>query len=312
MSFLPVDSFASGAPRIKDDLHALRRRRPPPTDAAATRHSLLSRPTASRAPPVEIAFLAHYGVPEATLHYAAVLARRQGVSADEALLAEGLVPEETFYRALAHYLGVAFVDRPFELAISSLAAARRGYARLRNAPGGPSWLFAPNGPSLIRLIAVARVVRGRRFVAVTTRARFIEALRRADPSAAPRSAAFLAERVDKDLCVRGCLRGRSLKLFIVALFAVAAGLYAPVDAVRLVCALPLAIAFLFGVFLRLFACAASLEAREGAGKRQSDAQLPVYTIVIALYKEAPVARQLARAIDRLDYPGIMAQTPQAI
>jgi len=41
--------------------------------------------------PTEIAFLAGFGVPMALLQYAAKLARRQGVSADAALLGEGLV-----------------------------------------------------------------------------------------------------------------------------------------------------------------------------------------------------------------------------
>lgn len=43
-----------------------------------------------------------------------------------------------------------------------------------------------------------------------------------------------------------------------------------------------------------------------------DAALPIYTIVCALYREAPVVNNLVAAIRALDYPGIMAQTPQAI
>jgi hypothetical protein len=39
--------------------------------------------------------------------------------------------------------------------------------------------------------------------------------------------------------------------------------------------------------------------------------LPVYSIIVPLRSEARVVDQLLSAIERLDYPGIMAQTPQA-
>jgi hypothetical protein len=42
-----------------------------------------------------------------------------------------------------------------------------------------------------------------------------------------------------------------------------------------------------------------------------DRSLPTYTIICALYREAAVAEKLVAAIRTLDYPGIMAQTPQA-
>lgn len=302
MSLAPVDSFASSAAQIKDDIRLFERRRAQPPDPSLPRRQTLGRTAAARATPVEIAFLANYGVPEEALQYAAATARRQGVCADEALLAEGIVPEDLFYRALADYLGVEFVEGPVELAASSVATANRGYARLRNAPRGVLWLFAPSGGGVFRLMSAARAAKGRPLFAVTTRMRFIEAVRRADPANAARSAAFLAERADKELCVRGCLRRRPLGFLILALFALVACLFAPFTFVRLGCELFLACAFLANVFLRLFACAASFEARDAAGPLNAEAQLPIYTLVIALYKEAAVARQLARAIDRLDYP----------
>ena len=40
--------------------------------------------------------------------------------------------------------------------------------------------------------------------------------------------------------------------------------------------------------------------------------LPVYTVIAALYREAASVDGLLRAIEHLDYPGIMAQTPQAL
>jgi hypothetical protein len=52
----------------------------------------------------------------------------------------------------------------------------------------------------------------------------------------------------------------------------------------------------------LRACAAGVGPAQPPPPAPSDAALPVYTVVIALYREASVVRQLARAIDRFDYP----------
>jgi cellulose synthase/poly-beta-1,6-N-acetylglucosamine synthase-like glycosyltransferase len=45
--------------------------------------------------------------------------------------------------------------------------------------------------------------------------------------------------------------------------------------------------------------------------RIADHELPIYTVICPLYREGAVVRQLVAAIRALDYPGIMAQTPQA-
>ena len=46
------------------------------------------------------------------------------------------------------------------------------------------------------------------------------------------------------------------------------------------------------------------------GDDPPDHELPVYTVIAALYREAASVDGLLAAIARLDYPGIMAQTPQ--
>lgn len=304
MSMAPVDSFSTVASKERDDARLVERRRNALSELSP---SVKRRPApgreggAARALPVEIAFLAAYGAPVEALQYAAALARRQGVSADAALLAEGIVSEEVFYRSLAAHLDVDFIDEAVEVAASGVATADRGYARLREGSNGVLWLFAPTGTAIFRLMSAARVAKGRPLFAVTTRTRFIEAVRRADPQDLARMAAFSAERADGDLCVRKCLRRRRLAVALAGLATLCAALLSPFETPALVAAMLLAVAFLASIFLRLFACAASFEAHERTGWL-ADARLPVYTIVIALYKEAPVARQLARALDRLDYP----------
>jgi glycosyltransferase XagB len=252
-------------------------------------------------PPVEIAFLSKYGVPSEALIYATALARRQGVSADAVLLGEGVVAEEVFYRALADDLHVPYLDGQIDVAPGAAATAGNGYVQLRDNVSGLRWLFAPRGPEIVRLMSAARGVSGRPLFGITSRARFTEATIRANPPGAAAAAAHSAERVDPELCVRRSMSRRSLAAATLALCLIVASFVGLFPDLRLGFSLLLAFAFLASVCLRLRVCAAGLEARDAAGSL-ADAQLPVYTLVIALYREAAVASQLARAIDRFDYP----------
>jgi hypothetical protein len=74
---------------------------------------------------------------------------------------------------------------------------------------------------------------------------------------------------------------------------------------------------LSAAFCTLFLSAAMLRLLSAcfAGRAPSpvdiaDHELPTYTIVCALYREAAVVDQLVAALRALDYPGIMAQTPE--
>jgi len=302
MSTAPVDSFSAAPPSQREGARPIARRRGPGAEKSSTKRPWTTATgIASRPIPVEIAFLADYGVPMEVLHYAVDIARWQGVSPDAALLAEGLVSEEVFYRSLADYLSVSFLDQPVAVSATSMATASHGYARLLDAAHGVMWLFAPTGTEIFRLMSTARNARGRPLFAVTTRARFIEALRCAAPNNVARAAAHSAERVNQALCVRGSLRRGPLALATCAFAALIAGIFAPAKVVALAAAAPLAVAFLASVFLRLVACAARNEISDHVTWIE-DARLPVYTVIIALYKEASVASQLARAVDRFDYP----------
>ena len=69
-------------------------------------------------------------------------------------------------------------------------------------------------------------------------------------------------------------------------------------------------AFLAAGALRLL-CAARAGPPPSRRPRIADHELPVYSIICPLYREAKVVRRLVAAVRGLDYPGIMAQTPQA-
>jgi glycosyltransferase XagB len=270
----------------------------------------LARPAAPRARepaarflPVEIGFLSDHGAPFEVLRYAARLARRQGVLADEALLAEGLLTEESYYRALASHIGASFIEGDFEPAPFTDAekAQARGYLRLADNAQGIGWLFAPRGEEVARLIGAAHVLQARTSFAVTTRKNFVSRLRRGELARAAVAAPFKVEAVDARLCARHALSHRRLFKIGIAMLALLALLLQPIGALALVAALPLAALFLGHVFLRMFACAAALE-KETDVADVDDAALPTYTLIVPLHREARVAKQLATALDNLDYP----------
>ena len=101
-----LESFVRPSPRVGRLSESLGLRLRSATSSAASSPSQL---------PLEISFLLDFGVPRLVLQQGARLARRCGVFADEALLAEGLVDEEVFYRALAERLGLRFLSGEIDI-----------------------------------------------------------------------------------------------------------------------------------------------------------------------------------------------------
>jgi hypothetical protein len=71
-----------------------------------------------------------------------------------------------------------------------------------------------------------------------------------------------------------------------------------------------AVAFLAALGLRLLC--SCLPALPSPTERIPDHELPVYSIIAPLYRETKAAEGLVASLRDLDYPGIMAQTPQAV
>ncbi len=238
----------------------------------------------------------------AKLFLAASMARRQGVTADRALLAEGIVAERFFYHALATQLGVPFYEGQADVAPQGVMTIEEGYALLRQPIDGANWLFAPHGAAILRLMTMTRAGGDHAMFVITTPRLLTAAVRRAASPHAGRQAAFSAERIDGELSARASLHARWPLLGVTFfLFALLAALCAPVTEVARVSALILGMAFLASITLRLLACAASFSLPLPS-ESVANATLPVYTIVIALYRETRVVKQLARAINRFDYP----------
>ncbi len=240
-------------------------------------------------------------------------ARSIGLGADRVLIAADAITEEAYLDALAASLGTSFeplegvarTDCPLD-DHELIQAAAAGLLPLREG-NTLTWIVAPRSfaarrladrcqspPQWLRPFRFTTYERLRHFVVRHTQMalglRATETLYLAWPrfSNAPRG------------------NGARRRMAIVA-GTLAAGtlVFAPAAATAV-----LGVLFLSAAGLRLASTVVASPAR-----RQplygNDEKLPIYTIICALYREAAVVNDLVAAIRALDYPGIMAQAPQA-
>jgi glycosyltransferase XagB len=255
--------------------------------------------------PAALAFLSAYGVDPMLLTAAAREARAQAVAPEAALLASGTVDERFFYHCLAHHLGVAFVEGDVTLA----AAARypfsihSGIAPL-DGPDGRRWLSAPRDAMLAELLGRAR--RGERFsaeLAITTPSHMSRLLRAGATSTVLWEASLGLANLDPSLSAK---TGASPAQCAFAMTVIGAASFAfgmaPAAALAVI-SLSMTCFFLASIWLRLFAGAASTATvQEPYRPDVGDRWLPVYSVIVALHREARVVPQLIAALDAIDYP----------
>ncbi|WP_243375628.1 glycosyltransferase [Microvirga solisilvae] len=261
------------------------------------RQGLAEASQQSTALPIEIGFLAHQGYPPQVLRDAAMIAEISGVSADEALLKHGLVEEEVFYRALANELHLPFLSAP------RLAKGARypesiltGVAPLAR---GSTFVTAPQGRMLAHLLRSRQPARN---LAITAPSFLEKAVLSSQGRLIAHRAAFaLSESAPGQSYHGGAsipqIAGACVIALLVSFFLV----FSPSISLSF-CALLLSPLFLCIVVLRLAASLVSNPLRPILHNRADDASLPVYTIIIALYRERRVVSRLIAALKRLDYP----------
>ena len=260
---------------------------------ASRRRSEASRLAAEAGALIEI------GVPESLVQRAVDEARRLGVSVDAALLASRALDEDALYRALAERLGAPFVQRDVLVDPSTdyAAAAAAGVAPLRAGAAGRRWLVAPRGRAIAALFAMPDASR----LAVTTPRRFGGFLRGAAGKQIAGDAALGLHSIEPRLTALTAPSRRIKQIAAAAAATLAAfAICWPASVFAAVCTL-LTMIFSMATVTRLFVTAASFEP-EPQARPLADRDLPDYTIVVALYREAEVAGALVRALERLDYP----------
>lgn len=227
------------------------------------------------------------------------------VGADRVLITAGHMPEETYVTALATSLGLPS-DTLYDF--DEGACALRGNDLARAVIHG---ILPLRLSDQITYVVAPRGLAGRRLIDLLKN--FPELSLRIWLSSAQRLFEY-AERYGVEPIVQRAADGLRLQhpifsaasfrlrpsiLLVLSALIVSAGL-APAET-ALTAGILLSVFFLVWIAVRLV-CAAAHGAHEGPQPRIPDRELPTYTIVVALHREAKVVRELIAALRKIDYP----------
>jgi len=257
---------------------------------------------------VEYGFLLGTHIDLATLSRACTVARDWGVHPHEVLIAEGHITEDAYVQALAEMAGVPYRTNvaPREIAIPRNASFRRCLSAGFVKEAGPARAFLLGTDRLrpFALRALLARLSSHRIALCGPRA-LRDAIR-------DRFTAVLAQGAVRTLAARRphLSAHRPALAWQVWVFALgcaallAAGLTAPLATVH-VATIVLACAFVPVILLRLaaaFELAGKGPAPSGDAVPAPGSELPVYTILAPLYREAHMLPSLLNALSRLDWP----------
>ena len=250
----------------------------------------------------EIAFLSAKECTLGALLQAQAAARSDGVSAEQALLGEGLIGEDDYYRALARHLRLPFYrgEIPVSQSVEADPAIACGVAPLAPNRAGLRVIAAPRAAAIRYLLGRAEAGELPPGLAIAAPRRLSEKVRAEAGARVAAAAADALARRDPALSARFGLSRRQC-VAIVA-FGSAAAAAAAVAPGGLALALSAALWSLFaaGIVLRNLAVAAASVASPSAPL--DDCELPIYTIIAPLRGEERIAAKLVRRLDALDYP----------
>jgi cellulose synthase/poly-beta-1,6-N-acetylglucosamine synthase-like glycosyltransferase len=271
----------------------------------------LARIVARQSAPLqtEYGFLLGRFIDEATLTRAQAIAVHWGVHPHEVMIANGWLAAEDYYRALAERCGAPFKAKlpATEVAPTAMASPRqclgRGVLKERDRAG--SFVFAPDRlrPNALRAM-LARLAPYNFSLASPIAVR--EAIcRHFAPSFTLHAVEGLASRHPAlSARTRPALWQRLVVLLGAVALALAVAL-APVETVWVV-TLALALLFVPVIAFRLLAAHGLIGAcdddRDMPYPRVPDHALPVYTLLVPLYREAHMLPSIVTALTRLDYP----------
>jgi cellulose synthase/poly-beta-1,6-N-acetylglucosamine synthase-like glycosyltransferase len=270
-------------------------------------------PVSIRSEADEAALLALAGLPAALIGRLEHLASRWNVSVREAALSVGAVDLQDYLRAVAFFCGLppyavneAALLRPIDPAPEPWRLLTRPQPLpLAEPPGGiaingedvPAEAidgFADAlGPARDRLILM-----GRREMTAALSATY-------GAEIAQQAADGLRQRNPRFSAATGLIRWQIIFLAITAGLFLGAAIFAPREATAVYGA-ALSLMFLVTICLRVGAACHAFY-RQTLGRRRryprlSDGELPRYTVLVAMFREARVLPQLVDALDSLDYP----------
>jgi glycosyltransferase XagB len=257
----------------------------------------------------EYHFLLGRSIDAATLERATALAARWGVHPHDVLIANGWLDADDYYRALADSCGASFKAAlaPGEAVPPAGATPRQCLARglLRERTGARAFVLAPDRVRPNSLRHGLAQFPAQRFVLTSPQALHEAVYRHFAPVFAQGAVEALARRRPEQSARTRTPRWQRLVLALAIVCLVAALALAPLETVRVI-TLALAVLFVPVIGLRIVAAyglsRAKADETARAGPHVPDAELPTYTILAPLYREAHMLAPLVQALTRLDWP----------
>lgn len=257
-------------------------------------------------------FLTEAGYPVRLIERATSLSKRNGTTAAAELMAHGAITADAYYRALSDRIGLTWCDAGDIAAILPLVSddSERTTIPGPTVPsvigilhdGSSVTISAPNPAVVGTLLHLAerRMLAGR--LAITTPENLRQAIDRQYGQAALEQAISGLALGDPDMSARsGALFWQGIATGVVALAAYM--LFAADSAVAMLSAHLFLSAFFFGCVLLRVAALADFQPRAYRKLTPvSPADLPVYSVIVGLYREAPVVPDLIGALTRLVWP----------
>lgn len=223
------------------------------------------------------------------------------ISVDDLILSEHHLDEDTYYRLVAQWLGLTFSPDPLKVMAPSRAreAWQSRIIRLDPAHHIKHWLTAPKGQALEQLLTAKPAGNtGFSDLVITTPSALFRSI--ADSKTKDYTQHFSTYLHDKSphfSCHMLCHNGWSRMLPLLALPVGALGLHAAGLAFsHIITCLMLPLLLLRLVLL------ATEPHRETDAPTLSDKDLPFYSLLVPLYREADVIPQLIASLSALDYP----------
>jgi glycosyltransferase XagB len=280
---------------------------PPPLDWSEDKSGPHAQPIS------EAALLLNAGLPVPILQQIMALALRWGVPLREAALSIGAVKPHTYTHELAARCGLSAARKHERVRLRALNIPPPPFRHL-SAPlpillEGPRGAAALNGEQLsleaAQDLAVSLGAAKDRVILVGRRA-LGEAIAEAYGPALARDAENgLSRKQPRFSASTGANGWQTICLALLGGLFAGAAIFAPREALVIYSA-ALSLMFLLTISLRLAAAAHAAYTHVGGRKRPipriREAELPRYTVLVAMYKEARVLPDLVAALEALDYP----------
>lgn len=242
----------------------------------------------------------HPIVPPKILQPALERAAQLRVSVFDVLLEQGFLSSDDLYNALAKHWGLVFISCPPALETDRLEAALSSGLAIDQQR---HFYFAPHHRQIERYLMrqPAAVFQGTQPLFLTTPRAFEKALFVGSADLVTHHVAYdlhqqtplLSARLDAGLRPYGWLVGLEILALLLCFVSLTAG-------VAVITGLLTSIIFLWTLFR--FAAVLAGDHDPVRLPSQPDANLPVYTVLVALYREANVVPDLVASLERLDWP----------